>query len=265
MSEGEKQKSSSQEKVQNRYRPLKVAVNVEHLWVERNGKTILEDINLKIYEREIVAIVGPNGGGKTTFLKTLLGLIKPTRGKVEIFNLLPEEAVKRHLIGYVPQKINMKKESCLSALDVVLLGMWFLKIPKEEKIKKALQALEYMNVLHLKEKRFSDLSGGQQQRVNIARAIASEPKLLLLDEPTTGIDFAGQQTFYQLIQKLRDEKGFTVVMVTHDVGVVWKYVDKAVCINKRLHYHGDPKLILDPKILEKIYNAPVVPLYHQHP
>ena len=241
-----------------------IAVNVEHLYVEIDGKTILEDINLKVYEGEIVAIVGPNGGGKTTFLKTLLGLVKPTRGRVEIFSFPPKEAVKKHLVGYVPQRINLKKESCLSVLDVVLLGLWFKKLPKEEKIKRALRALESLGVDHLKERRFSTLSGGQQQRVNLARVVVSEPKLLLLDEPTTGIDFPGQQTFYELIKKLRDQKGFTVLMVTHDVGVVWKYVDKAVCINKKLHYHGEPQAILEPSMLEKVYGTRVVPLFHRH-
>ena len=243
---------------------VKVAVDIENLYVELNGRTVLENINLKIFQREIVAVVGPNGGGKTTLIKTILGLIKPTKGKIRIFGLKPREAVKRHFIGYVPQRINLKKESCLSVLDVVLLGMWFLKLPKEEKIKRALRNLEYMEVEHLKDKRFADLSGGQQQRVNIARAIAGEPKLLLLDEPTTGIDFAGQQTFYSLIKKMRDEKGFTVLMVSHDVGVVWKYVDKAVCINRKLHYHGEPSAILKPEILRQVYGTEVLPLFHHH-
>ena len=244
------------------YRQL--AVNVENLTVEIEGKTVLENINLKIYEGELVAIVGPNGGGKTTFLKTLLGLVKPKTGKVEIFGKPPKEAVKEHLIGYVPQRINLKRETCLTALDVVLLGLWYFNLPKEEKVKKALQALELLEVKHLADRRFSTLSGGQQQRVNLARVVASEPKLLLLDEPTTGIDFKGQQTFYELIKRLRDEKGFTVLMVTHDVGVVWKYVDKAVCINKKLHYHGEPEAILKPEILKMVYGTEVVPLFHRH-
>jgi len=246
----------------NLYRRL--AVNVEHLYVIKEGKTILEDINLKVYEGEIVAVVGPNGGGKTTFLKTLLGLVEPTKGKVEIFNLPPKEAVKKHLIGYIPQRVNFKRDSCLSALDVVLLGMYYLKLPKEEKIKRALESLKLFGVDHLKDRRFSDLSGGQQQRVNLARVVAAEPKLLLLDEPTTGIDFSGQQTFYEQIKKLRDKKGFTVIMVTHDVGVVWQYVDKAVCINRKLHYHGEPQAILKPEILKLVYGTEMVPLYHKH-
>jgi len=245
-----------------KFRPL--AVNVENLYVVKEGKTILEDINLKIYKGEIVAIVGPNGGEKTTLLKTLLGLVNPTKGSVEIFGLPPKEAVKKHLIGYIPQRVNFKRDSCLSALDVVLLGMYHLKLSKEEKLKKAYESLKLFGVEHLKEERFSNLSGGQQQRVNLARVVASEPKLLLLDEPTTGIDFGGQQTFYEQIKRLRDERGFTVIMVTHDVGVVWKYVDKAVCINRKLHYHGEPQAILKPEILKLVYGTDVVPLYHHH-
>ncbi len=248
--------------MEKKFRP--VAVNVENLYVEIEGKTILEDINLKIYRGEIVAVVGPNGGGKTTFLKTLLGLINPTRGRVEIFRKPPKEAVKGHLVGYLPQKVNFKRESCLSALDVVLLGLWYKDLPKEEKVKRALQTMERFGVGHLAGERFSNLSGGQQQRVNLARAVVGEPKLLLLDEPTTGIDFPGQQSFYELIKALRDEKGFTVIMVTHDVGVVWRYVDKAVCINRRLHYHGEPQAVLRPEILKLVYETDVVPLFHQH-
>lgn len=248
--------------MEKKFRP--VAVNVENLYVEIEGKTILEDINLKIYRGEIVAVVGPNGGGKTTFLKTLLGLINPTRGRVEIFGKPPKEAVKKHLVGYLPQRVNFKRESCLSALDVVLLGLWYKDLPKGEKVKRALQTMERFGVGHLAGERFSNLSGGQQQRVNLARAVVGEPKLLLLDEPTTGIDFPGQQSFYELIKALRDEKGFTVIMVTHDVGVVWRYVDKAVCINRRLHYHGEPQAILRPEILKLVYGTDVVPLFHKH-
>ena len=232
--------------------------------MEIEGKTILENLNLKIYQGEIVAIVGPNGGGKTTFLKTLLGLIKPSRGKVEIFGLPPKEAVKRHLIGYLPQKVNFKRESCLSSLDVVLLGLWHKPISEEEKLKLALEVMDKFGVKHLAKERFSNLSGGQQQRVNLARTVVGEPKLLLLDEPTTGVDFPGQQTVYELLKKLRDEKGFTVITVTHDVGVVWKYVDRAVCINRKLHYHGEPTAILKPEILRIVYGTEVVPLFHRH-
>jgi len=248
--------------MEKKFRP--VAVNVENLYVEIEGKTILEDINLKIYRGEIVAVVGPNGGGKTTFLKTLLGLINPTHGRVEIFGKPPKEAVKKHLVGYLPQRVNFKRESCLSALDVVLLGLWYKDLPKGEKVKRALQTMERFGVGHLAGERFSNLSGGQQQRVNLARAVVGEPKLLLLDEPTTGIDFPGQQSFYELIKALRDEKGFTVIMVTHDVGVVWRYVDRAVCINRRLHYHGEPQAVLRPEILKLVYGTEVVPLFHRH-
>jgi zinc transport system ATP-binding protein len=244
------------------FRPL--VVNVENLTVEIDGKLILENINLKVYQGEIVAIVGPNGGGKTTFLKTLLGLVKPKTGKVEILGKPPKEAIRQHLVGYVPQRINLKKETCLTALDVVLLGLWYLKVPKNEKVERAFRAMELLGVKHLADRRFSDLSGGQQQRVNLARVVAAEPKLLLLDEPTTGIDFSGQQTFYELIKELRDQKGFTVLMVTHDVGVVWKYVDKAVCINRKLHFHGEPEAILKPEILKMVYGTEVIPLFHKH-
>ncbi|HID80069.1 MAG TPA: metal ABC transporter ATP-binding protein [Aquificales bacterium] len=244
------------------YRPI--AINVENLRVEIDGKPILEDINLKVYQGEIVAVVGPNGGGKTTFLKTLLGLVKPSRGKVEVFSFPPKEAVRRHLIGYLPQKVNFKRESCLSALDVVLLGLWYKPISEEEKVKLALEVMDKFGVRNLARERFSNLSGGQQQRVNLARTVVGEPKLLLLDEPTTGVDFPGQQTVYELLKKLRDEKDFTIITVTHDVGVVWKYVDRAVCINRKLHYHGEPAAILKPEILKIVYGTEVVLLFHKH-
>jgi zinc transport system ATP-binding protein len=243
---------------------LHKAVEVKDLTVILEGRLILDNINLTIYEREIVAIVGPNGGGKTTFLKTLIGLIKPTKGKIEIFGYPPEEAVKRHFIGYVPQKYLFKKETCLSVYDVVSLGMWYKKVSKKEKEKIIDEILEFLEIKELKNLRYSVLSGGQQQKVNIARALAQSPKLLLLDEPTAGIDFPSQKKFYEMIRRIRDEKKLTIIMVSHDVGVVWKYVDKAVCINKKLHYHGEPKCILDVELLKKVYGTTVVPLFHQH-
>jgi len=237
-------------------------LEVRNLIVEIDGNTVLKDINLQVKKGEITAIVGANGGGKTTLLKTCLGFIKPKKGKVKLLNKNPEDAVKTGKIGYLPQKPVVPKETYLSALDVVLFGLINENISNREKIKIAKDMLNMVGMGEFTYYPYSKLSGGQQQRVSIARVLAQNPYIIFLDEPSTGIDVVAQESFYTFLKKLKDEKGITIIMVSHDVGVVAEFIDKVIGLNKYMHYMGDVKGFFKKDILEKLYGTEVKLLIH---
>jgi len=238
------------------------AIEIFDLYVYLGGRYVLEDINIQIEEGEIVAIVGPNGGGKTTLIRTILGLIKPEKGIIKIFGKNIKEAIKEGIIGYLPQRADYEIDFPFSALDVVMLGLINKKMSEKEKRKEALKYIEYVGMSGFEDKPFSKLSGGQKQRISIARVLASEPKIMFLDEPSTGIDVVAQEGFYDFLKRLRDEKGITIVMVSHDIGVVGNFVDKVAGLNKKLHYFGPPKQFLQKDILFNLYGSEVKLLIH---
>lgn len=237
-------------------------LEIKDLTVKIGNNTILENINLEVNKGEIVAIVGPNGGGKTTLLKTCLGFIKPVKGYIELLGKSPEEAVKTGKIGYLPQKPVLPTKAYLSALDVVLFGFIHSKLSQKEKRDKAFEILKIVGMEEHANTHYSDLSGGQQQRVSIGRVIAQNPEIIFLDEPSTGIDVVAQESFYKFLKRIRDEKGISIVMITHDIGTVAEFVDKVVGLNKYMHYMGNIKGFFQKDILEKLYGTEVKLLVH---
>jgi len=237
-------------------------LEIKNLTVEIDRISILKDINLEVKKGEIIAIVGPNGGGKTTLIRTALGLIKIYKGTVKILGKKPEEAVKTGKIGYLPQKAQIPKNFPFSALDVVLLGLINKKLDKKEKIQLARKYIYFVGMAGFEDHPFGKLSGGQQQRISIARVLVSDPEIIFLDEPSTGIDVVAQEGFYEFLKKIRDEKGITVVMVSHDIGVVGRFVDKVAGLNRFLHYYGHPKGFFQKHILEKLYGSDVELIIH---
>ncbi len=237
-------------------------LEVKDLTVKIENNIILEDVNLEVEEGEIVAVVGPNGGGKTTLIKTCLGFIKPTKGYIKLLGKPPREAIKTGKVGYLPQKSSIPKNFPYSVLDVVLLGLINKKLSKKEKIEIALQYIEYVGMKGFEHAPYSKLSGGQQQRVSIARVLVADPKIIFLDEPSTGIDVVAQESFYDFLQRLRKEKGLTIIMVSHDIGVVGTFVDKVAGLNRKLHYYGDTKGFFQKHILENLYGSEVKLLVH---
>ncbi len=238
-------------------------VRLQDVWVRYDDVVVLEGINLSIYQDDFLAIIGPNGGGKTTLLRVILGLVKPDRGKVRVFGSPPEKA--RKLIGYVPQHGNFDFGFPISVWDAVLMGRYGHKGPfknYDEKDKEiTYRALEAVGMLEHKDKQIGRLSGGQQQRVLLARALATEPKLLLLDEPTASIDTPMQTEFYEILQDLK--RKMAIVMVSHDISAISIYVDKIACLNRKLFYH-DSKEIREED-LEAIYHCPVDIIAHGVP
>jgi zinc transport system ATP-binding protein len=221
------------------------AVVIERLDFSYGSQPVLQQIDLSIERGTTLGLVGPNGGGKTTLVKLLLGLLRPTAGSIRIGGLAPQNAVRRgDVIGYLPQNPPAPSSLPLSVRQVVRLGFagktGMLRPYAADDLQFAEHLLERVGVADLAEKPISTLSGGQLQRVYIARALAPRPMLLLLDEPTTGIDPAGQQRFIEFLQDLKRELGLTVVLISHDLRAVSAISDRIACLNLTLHYHDVP-------------------------
>lgn len=243
------------------------ALEIENLSVVVKGKELLRNITFTLSEGIFLGIVGPNGGGKTTLVRAILGLLKPTSGSIRIFGQSPVAALARGgVFGYLPQHQNIDPNFPATALDVVLMGRYraagILKWPGRKDREKAEQCLSIMGVEGLRNRQYSQMSGGQQQRVSIARALAADPRILVLDEPSTGIDVVGQEDFYHLLKGLQKRMSLTILMVSHDIGSVTSYVDEISCLNISLHYHGNPLGALDEKVMTSLYGKSVDLLVH---
>jgi zinc transport system ATP-binding protein len=212
-------------------------VSIDNLSFSYEKQTILSNISLDAKEHDFLAIIGPNGGGKSTLLKLILGILSPDKGTLEVFGKSP--ALVRADIGYVSQNTNINTDFPIKVLDVVLIGnpkgtRSIFGYSKEEK-RCALDALEQVGMTGYEHHKIGSLSGGQRQRVMIARAICSRPRLLILDEPTASIDAAGQKEIYDLLKELN--KKITIIVVSHDISVILGYANKAAYINNTLTYH----------------------------
>ncbi len=246
---------------------MKSAVEIRDLSVAIKGKEILKNINFTLEEGKFLGIVGPNGGGKTTLVKIILGLISPTSGSVAVFGSSPETLLHGNgVFGYLPQHQNIDPNFPASALDIVLMGRYrkagFLRWPGKKDREKASECMSMMGIESLTDVQYSQLSGGQQQRVSIARALAGEPRILVLDEPSTGIDVVGQEDFYHLLKGLQKKMNLTILMVSHDIGTVTTYVDEISCLNINLYYHGNPLGALSDKVMTSLYGKNVDLLMH---
>jgi len=209
-------------------------LTIEHLFFHYDSMPALEDVNVEIFQGEFVGVFGPNGGGKTTLLKLMMGLLRPAQGKILLFGRPPEEMC--HLIGYVPQAMRFDRDFPISALEVVMMGSlkklsWWGMYPADAK-RKALNALDRVGLAHKAKSSFGTLSGGEAQRVLIARAIVDEPSLLLLDEPTANVDTEAEQNIYAQLTDLN--KTMTILMVTHDLQTIVDKVGKLLCVQRRV-------------------------------
>lgn len=243
------------------------AVDIHNLTVKLNGREVLNNITLSLDEGRFLGVVGPNGGGKTTLLRAILGLIKPTSGEIRIFGRPPEDVLKTgSIFGYLPQTSKVSLDFPVRVIDVVMMGRYgkvgILRWPGEEDRKKALEYLSMMGIEELKNVLFGELSGGQQQRASIARALAGEPKILILDEPNTGIDVIGQGDFYHLLKGLQKRFNLTILMASHDIGTIPAYIDEIACLNYIFHYHGNPIGALNETVLTELYGKNVDLLQH---
>jgi len=207
-----------------------------------NGQPVLAEVNLRVEEGDFIAMIGPNGGGKTTLLKLMLGLLAPQAGWIRLLGRTPQEM--SHRVGYLPQNVHVNTRFPVTVRDVVLMGTLSperggARYTREDRLA-AQRALARLGMEGFAGRRIGELSGGQRQRVFLARALVTEPAILFLDEPTASIDTQGQADFYRLLQELNQR--ITIIVVSHDFMAVSRHVKSVACVNRRVHYHHQPEL-----------------------
>jgi zinc transport system ATP-binding protein len=246
-------------------------IKIENLNFRYDRERVLEDINLTIPKGSFLGIVGPNGSGKSTLLKLMLGLLKVKNGKIELFGTPQQKFRQWDRIGFVSQKANSFNTGFPATVyEVVASGLakkagLFKRI--SSKYRKDIQeAIESVGMTPFAERNIGELSGGQQQRVFIARALVSKPDVLILDEPTVGVDSKNVQNFYDMLDHLNKDLGITLLLVTHDIGSISSKVTHVACLNKHLHFHGRTEEFeqLKEGEMSSFYGHDVHFLNHEH-
>ncbi len=232
----------------------------------RSGKggPALEGLSFTVRAGERLGILGPNGGGKSTLLRLTLGMMEPTAGRISVFGLSPREARRSRVVGYVPQRSEAESAFPLCVREVVTMAAT-VGLPPWRGVSsdaKALvsRCLALVGAEDLAERHIGALSGGQTQRVLMARALAASPKLLLLDEPTVGIDAAGQRQFSEMLQRVQGELGVTIIIVSHDLRTVAAGCDRVACLSRTLHFHAAPAG-LTPAVLAEVFRHDVSAIF----
>jgi zinc transport system ATP-binding protein len=233
-----------------------MAIKVDQLFFQYEETPVLENVSFAIAKGEFVGIFGPNGGGKTTLLKLLMGFLKAQKGTIEILGESPKSA--RQQIGYVPQVSNLDRQFPITVLDVVMMGcldksIWRSYIPGARE--KARQALTEVGLLDFEHHAFGTLSGGQAQRVLIARALVGNPSILFLDEPTASVDPSAEENIYQILQHLK--RKMTIVMVTHDLQVMLQKVDRFICVHRDVTTYSQAQVC--DHFAQGLYHPPMKP------
>lgn len=238
-------------------------LEIKQLWAGYPGEVVLEDINLALRPLDFVGLIGPNGGGKTTLLKVILGLLPPLRGDIRILG--QPVHIGRKQIGYVPQYVEFDRDFPITVWDVARMGrvgqrglLRRLTSADDDLVAEALRQVE---MLPLRRRLIGELSGGQRQRVYIARALATQPQILLLDEPTASVDPQIKANIYDLLRRLNEQ--ITLLLISHDMGAISSYVKTVGCLNRRLFYHGDKLITAD--MLEEAYQCPIDLIAHGLP
>ncbi len=238
-------------------------VNLREVSVDYDGIIALESVNLNVGENDFLGIIGPNGGGKSTLLKVILGLVSPQQGEVTVWGQPPLKSARR--VGYVPQHSSFDRDFPIKVWDVVLMGRLsrthMFRAYDEDDRQKALEALGTVGMTDLRKRPIGSLSGGQQQRAFIARALVRDPSLLLLDEPMANVDSGTQEELYELLSELSHR--MAIMIVSHDLSAISIHVDKIACLNRRLYYHGSKEIPAED--IEAAYGCPIELLAHGMP
>jgi zinc transport system ATP-binding protein len=241
---------------------------VHGLCYQVNNQEILKPLSLIIKKGDYCAFIGPNGGGKTTLIRILLGLEKATSGDIKLFGKAIKEFHEWNKIGYVPQRVvQIDTNFPATVYEVVQMGLSASRKQFAKKSDRRLSiesSMAKMDVLHLQDKLIGELSGGQRQRVMIARALASHPEVLILDEPNTGVDVKSQHRFYELLRELNINEGMTILFITHDVGVIADDIGRLFTVNQSLLTCNNPKEALSCEAMSKLYGIDAHAIYNHH-
>jgi len=237
-------------------------VDIANLDFAYSGLTVLESVNVTIFEREFIAIVGPNAGGKTTLIKLMLGLLAPDTGVVRLFGQKPRLARTR--VGYMPQQVSFDPKFPVSVMDIVLMGR-LANAPlfgpyRQADRRAALDALDEVGMIDSRRRLFAQLSGGQRQRTLIARALAGNPDMLMLDEPTANLDLVAERELYELLRQLTSR--MTVLIVSHDLGFVSEFVNRVLCVRKHVFTHGTDEI--SDEVIKEVFGAHRRVVRHHH-
>ncbi|MCK5834005.1 metal ABC transporter ATP-binding protein [bacterium] len=247
----------------------KPLIELKDVTLNRGGRIALDSVSLHLDRRTLLGLIGPNGAGKTSLLKVILGELEPESGEVFLDGIPHKKALReRWPIGYLPQHHTFESLIPITGFEAVMMGrfgrMGIFRSPSEEDRKAVLVALERINALDLADKLISELSGGQIQRIFIARALASESPVLLLDEPEAGIDRETADRFMRLLSDLRDKLDLGIILVSHDIGMITRNADVVACINHKLHFHDKP-VKLDGSALSEVFGEECELLIHSYP
>ena len=223
-----------------------VLISVENLSYEVNGLIILKGVSFELRRGEFIGIIGPNGAGKSTLVKIIVGEIKGWRGKVEVFGK----------IGYVPQMSDLDRSFPITVEEVVMMGLYpqrgiFRRYGKQD-LERVEKIMDEIGILELKDRLIGEVSGGEYQRAMLVRALISNPDILILDEPEAGVDEMGKATFYRLLDELKNKWNISIIMVSHDIGMVFNKCDSVMCLNRTMHCHKDTRSIV-PEDLYTIF------------
>ncbi len=231
-------------------------LTVHNLTVRYRERVAVDHVDFTVERGDIVAIIGPNGSGKTTLLKALMGLLTPAEGGVHW--------EKKPRIGYVPQHVDLERGFPMTVEELLLLQLIDRPFWRHDRATHARVAAELHRVgaARLIEKRVSELSGGELQRVLIAFALIAKPDVLCMDEPSSGIDIEGEETIYNLVHRLAEQEHLTVLLVSHDLDIVFRYATKVICVNRKLMCAGVPSRVLTDKMIERAYSGATTYTHH---
>lgn len=229
----------------------------------------LTNLSFSVQAGDYVGVIGPNGGGKTTLIKLLLGLLQPSEGSITVLGRSITALSERHLIGYVPQRITHSAVEFPATVQEIVesgrtpqLGIWHRFRSHDRKAVQ--EAMAHAEILHLKDRRLAQLSGGERQRVFIARALAAKPRILILDEPTVGVDVTTQEKFFAFLKELNTKHGITIIFVTHDIDVIAQEATTVLCLNHGLVCYGAPGDFIKKEYMERLYGKTMKFVQHGH-
>lgn len=250
---------------------MNTSINLKDISFKYENSLVLENVSFSLQKGEFLGLIGPNGSGKSTLIKIILGMLEPTKGEIQLFNSPISKFKEWSKIGYVSQKANTFNGGFpATVFEVVSTGLFgkmglFKWMGKQEK-EMVKHAIDTVGLSGYEKQNIGKLSGGQQQRVFIARALVSEPELLILDEPTVGVDENSEKQFYQLLEKMHRDLKVSLLLVSHDIGAITTHVDTIACLNKKLFFHGKPSEF-EPNqmdIMGQLYGQNVHVLQHNH-